>query len=180
MPESSLVHGNFCIHHDGVQYVAEEMDLVDGEPFLEIGSQSLDRLTFMIDELWHALGRVGRMGDGAVEVPGWYQEHLDSGVSTRVNGDLDVVREIQKAAEAQSVEDAQTPSTEGPMPFQTVEISSIDFLSMTEGPREGLIWHQAKWGARQPAAELLRRMEACGGIAIRDAQSLRITGVHFQ
>jgi hypothetical protein len=178
--DSHLRHENFIIYHDGYEFVAEEMDRVDGEPFLEIGSQSFDRLAFMIDELWHALGRVGRLADGPVEVPNWYQEHLEAGVSGRVKGDLDVVREIERAAEAHAAADAEIPSTERSMPYQSVEISSIDFLRMTEGPRAGLILHQEKWGLNQPASELLKRMEACGGIAIRDAQSLQIMGVHFQ
>lgn len=67
--ESGLRYGGFVIWWDGTEFVAEEEKVAPGEDRVcELGSQSVDRLIYAIDELWHALH-----GIGEVPMPSWYE-----------------------------------------------------------------------------------------------------------
>lgn len=102
--DSHLIHKGFLIYHDGVQYVAEEQDHVEGEPVLEIGSKSVDQLLSMIDALDGSIAGLDRLSGESAPSPQWFQSYLDGGVSARIDGDavreqaVDKVKTEEQAA----------------------------------------------------------------------------------
>lgn len=84
--DSSLRHGGYVIYWDGTEYVAEPF--IPEDPIFEMGSQSVDRLIAMIDELWAAINSVTSFNSVIKAPPPWFETFLLGEVTGRVNVDV--------------------------------------------------------------------------------------------
>jgi hypothetical protein len=82
---AALPYRGFLIYNDGHEFVAEPQDPTHEIEVFEIGSQSVDRLMQMIDELLHALECCCGEGKSKAPLPSWYQAWLDGGSKERIS-----------------------------------------------------------------------------------------------